>query len=528
MFTLRSIEQGEYIVHATKNGYLVGSYGAKRPFGALGRVKVAEDARVHDVVIRLWPEVTIEGRVTDERGAPVMGATVRAISRFVETHVESAITDDRGTYRISQLQPGEYTVAVQCDVDSRAIDASVVSSKNPGFGTNDSFLLDQDRRNIMTVRGPMPAASKDGRRNLYMTSFFNGSTFARAEPVRLGAGQNRPGVDITLRARPAVRVSGRIVGPTGSIPGLVVGLRPEGDPADLFVQHMSAVAAPGGDFSFLLAPSGRYALTAQRRVPPPTPVRFNDRGEPVYGYDDVIMIDEDDFWLEMPLTIANGDISNLELVVRAGTTVSGKVIGEDGQPPQVKQGRGLIFSAVEEGPYGSKLYAAQFKDDGSFSFKARPGRYFASGPSTTSKMWLKTMSLNGKNIADGPFIVGTEPITGLEVVLSPDTTKLEGTILGTQGGSPVATVVIFPVSRTRWDGLKNNFHRARKIEVDEAKFEVSGMLPDEYFVAAVDDSLMDGWPSAATLERLSRVASRIRLSEGVPSSVTLTFRDRER
>jgi hypothetical protein len=56
-------------------------------------------------------DVTITGRVADQNGALIPGATVTVV--LVKTGVErSVLTDDDGRYRIIELEPGEYTVRV--------------------------------------------------------------------------------------------------------------------------------------------------------------------------------------------------------------------------------------------------------------------------------------------------------------------------------------------------------------------------------------------------------------------------------
>src|SRR5580765_2274386 len=51
--------------------------------------------------------VTISGKVTDQNGAVVPGATVTA--KLVDTKVErAAVTDGDGNYKIIQLAPGKY------------------------------------------------------------------------------------------------------------------------------------------------------------------------------------------------------------------------------------------------------------------------------------------------------------------------------------------------------------------------------------------------------------------------------------
>src|SRR5207244_3910478 len=53
--------------------------------------------------------VTITGKVTDQHGAIIPGATVKAT--LANTRVErTVVTDGDGNYKIIQLAPGKYTV----------------------------------------------------------------------------------------------------------------------------------------------------------------------------------------------------------------------------------------------------------------------------------------------------------------------------------------------------------------------------------------------------------------------------------
>ena len=73
--------------------------------------------------------VTIQGRVTDQNGAIIPGATVTAV--LVKTNIErKVVANDEGRYKIIQLDPGEYTVR----------------ASSSGFAT-------EEKTNIATVAG---------------------------------------------------------------------------------------------------------------------------------------------------------------------------------------------------------------------------------------------------------------------------------------------------------------------------------------------------------------------------------------
>jgi hypothetical protein len=71
----------------------------------------------------VWKYAVIGGTVVDEAGEPVVGVGVRALPRNVVggrerfgnldvTPAPTAVTDDRGMFRLSQLLPGTYVVGI--------------------------------------------------------------------------------------------------------------------------------------------------------------------------------------------------------------------------------------------------------------------------------------------------------------------------------------------------------------------------------------------------------------------------------
>ncbi|MEZ5392632.1 MAG: carboxypeptidase-like regulatory domain-containing protein [Bryobacterales bacterium] len=117
----------------------------------------------------------IAGRVTDERGQPVVGARVIAFEPHVYTEMDmlggleehGSTTDDRGDYRIWDLEPGAYVVAVMPE------------HADPAGG------VVRIRRSVVFY----PA----------------GRSLVRQEPVKLGWGQVREGVDLKTSKGPTRR-----------------------------------------------------------------------------------------------------------------------------------------------------------------------------------------------------------------------------------------------------------------------------------------------------------------------------------
>jgi hypothetical protein len=117
-FVFRDLPRGAFGITASKPGYTDGGYGRRRQTGLLQLLTLAEGERVGDVVIRVWKHGAITGTVVDEAGEPLVNVVVRAFRRATGMGARyfgmasMAVTDDRGMYRLGNLQPAEYVVAV--------------------------------------------------------------------------------------------------------------------------------------------------------------------------------------------------------------------------------------------------------------------------------------------------------------------------------------------------------------------------------------------------------------------------------
>jgi len=112
-FAFDNLPAGCFNVTAARKAYLTSAFGAAYPGGPGTRVSVADAAHVNDVRITLWKGAVLTGVITDASGTPVPSLAV-SVFRSTSTRFESAgvdVTDDRGSYRVYGLHPGEYIVA---------------------------------------------------------------------------------------------------------------------------------------------------------------------------------------------------------------------------------------------------------------------------------------------------------------------------------------------------------------------------------------------------------------------------------
>jgi hypothetical protein len=521
------VEPADYTLNAeTEVGF--GRYGATRANGRSRTVHVKADARVEDVTIPLWPLGSIEGRVTDERGGPLGGIGVQLEPSASGGTSQWIKTGPDGSYRARHLPPGQYIAVVDSWLFNLPLEADPPTASLSGTGY--PFLIDSDRRTLMLAVLPLLAGDEEGRRRMFVSSVYSKRRGGRAEPVRITAGEVHRGIDIILGSKTGVRVTGTLTTPSGPVSGGVVALRRVDLPEQLGINEIAAGARPDGTFAFVAVPPGRYALTAYKRVPPFTMARLDGAGRPVPGYDDTMSPDESDYFLERSLDVGTSDVSNLALQMQPGTTVSGTLTLDGHAPEAGKTGCVYLLSLVKRLLGDARTGCS--RPDGTFALKARPGTYVVTaGP--LSKDWaFDGTSMGGREIADGPITVGSEPIENVHVRLTSRRRGLAGTVVMSDGSAPDrAGVIVFPRDRKWWATRQALYARSiypdrqnRTVTAD-GRFELLGLLPGEYFAAAVDEDLFADPVTPATLNRLVRIATRLTVPESGLTTIRLRCDD---
>ena len=522
-FEIANLAAADYSIYTSGTGdYLDAAYGARGP-AALGRpLTVAEGARL-EITVSAWPAASIAGRVVDERGRPVTGATVQLVSRLGQSYGSSGV-DDRGEYAIARLPPGEYTVGVQVSLMSRTL-----APPAPPRGPSDyvpplePYLVDRGARTVLTTYGaPLPPSATTARPNVYVTSYYGGSTnVAGARYFPLSVGEARSGVELVLKSEPAFRLAGVATGPDGPVPGLFLTLLPDGVAESYRNGRITATAAADGAFVFVGVPAGGYKLRAYRREPALTEVSVASSGALLVAMDDVIMRDPEALWAEVPIAVGGEDVDGVAVMLRRGTTISGRTVMDDQTEPAFQRGAPRVGlgrigseSAIDD-PF------IQIKSDGTFSAKARPERYLLNASASPQGWYFKTARLGGRDIGDGPLVVGDSPIGDLELVYTRAKTQIRGNVADSHGlATSDASVMIFPADPGRWDRVEE-FDRGRLVRLTAPGYEISGLMPGDYLIAALD-AVQRTAMTRASFERLARVAARVTLRTGEPVTLNLT------
>jgi hypothetical protein len=109
-FVFPTVAPGIYLLTATHDGYFPGAFGQRLPLGHPAPIEVTADSTLF-AEVRLRHKGAVTGRIFDENGVGTSGIPVVAYrARLPLRFAGSALSDDRGVFRIPGLEAGKYWV----------------------------------------------------------------------------------------------------------------------------------------------------------------------------------------------------------------------------------------------------------------------------------------------------------------------------------------------------------------------------------------------------------------------------------
>jgi len=552
-FAFRALPAGRYSLTAVKPGFVDGAHGRRRPSGPTQPVELVEGERVTDATVPLWRHSAITGTVVDERGEPVVAATVQALRRATVAGMPKLSpgpidqTDDRGVYRIGMLEPGDYVVVLPSGRDgrqtirietpaiaglARAAATFVTASAGPVRMGPDGLPIFGQPESLVGPAGLAP----DGTPLTYQTLFYPSSTTpTRAATVRLGSGEERGGVDFERRPVPSARVTGTLIGPDGPAANVTVTLLPQG--SDEITSPVGAEVARSdarGRFSLDHIAPGPYVL----RVAQAPSVRFGGGGDQevvtggggTFVMRTAVMVggrggaapplpDEPTLWAEVPVSVSGN--TDVPVTLNTGVRVSGQVAfsGAADRPandrlPAIR----VTLDPADGRTSGMQLnLRGRIEPTGQFrTMSVPPGNYFLRVDALPQGWYFRGALLGGRDVTDMPLAVEGEDITGVTLSFTDRQTELSGSVTSPDNGeSANALVIVFPADRGGWINYGARPRRLQSTRAsDTGAFSFGGLPPGEYFLAAVRDEVAGDWQQAEFLDAISTSATRVRLGEG--------------
>jgi hypothetical protein len=270
-YQLERLTEGEWLVTASKGGYVTWQFGQRRPFQTPPPIALKRGERF-TADIPLTRGGAISGRVYDLSGDALAGLQVRVYRATMEQGTRRLkpvgipdMTDDTGSYRVYGLPPGDYYVAASLRV-----------------APHDSIV-----------------------ETTYSPTYFPGTgSLSEAQRIKLGLGGEASATFPLLSLR-STRVSGVVLNGAGS-------------PADAFLNLVSkgselgvptgagGVTRSDGTFTLADVSPGRYVLKATLRGDGP------------------------DESASLPLVVDGDELTGVTLVTGRPATLRGTVVADAG------------------------------------------------------------------------------------------------------------------------------------------------------------------------------------------------------
>jgi hypothetical protein len=487
------------------------------------RVPLAVGERVTDVTIRLHRLASISGTVTDDQGDAAVGVGVVAYRRAIlNGHVTSfgtneARTDDRGEYRLTNLQAGEYLVCA-CRHDPIPFDGVLLAT----LASDPMQLLGVASR---ALKVGADVASIDGVRTFAPAFHPAAALMSRATPIVVGDGDHRQNNGIQVTVVRAARISGTVVGAPGDVVASQIRLRPAGDGPDSPMTIEPTLVQPNGRFDFAGMPSGTYVINVSMPALPqsgagPTGAALALLGRAASGISPRVggasQRPDPPFWGETTVTVGDADVTGVIVALRPAASVTVTIDLPPLPPPVQGQPipvRGVQFVSLRPDTRGVPPFG-RLQPDGTYLVPGlAPGLYSVT-PNAAPGFRIDRVTLHGEDITDLPFEMGDTSVTDLVATfVNGPGAKISGTVTGEIAD---ICVLVFPANRRFWAEPGAALRRFETIPVPRTgTFSTNQPLPaGDYLVIAVPDSQAVDWQWPSQLEALALQAQKVTVAAG--------------
>lgn len=476
-FVIPEIEPGDYFLSAERNGFVRGAYGARRAGQPGTVINVSAGAEMTGFVIKLTPQAVLAGRLTDEEGEPVQGATVEVLhKRYIRNRLRwiaagRGMTNDLGEFRIANIPPGKYLLAAV------------------------------EGRGMMRPRRVLPSPSGSSAETAYARVYYPSVTDpGQASLIEVAPGAEVAGLDMRLQKTRVYRIRGQVLDPSGQpASGALVMAVPSGeDDAPMMGPGAPpARVGPDGKFDIHGVPPGSYTLMAQlwERQQGGMPVTCRQKVE-----------------------VTDGNVDGVVLTLSTGITLTGSLRVVDGEAKGFDYSRVRLRLTPDEQILFAPAPNGSVKQDGSITIAGiSPGKYSLTAIAMPQDSYIKSVKVGGHESVDGTVDLSSGSAASLEVVVSLKPAQLSGTVQGSDGAVSGATVVLVP------EGAKGALtENVRTATTDQnGSFTLRGLAPGEYKLFAWEDVEPGSYFDPEFRKPYEGNAVTVKLDQGAAVSVTV-------
>lgn len=430
-FLFDHVAAGTYEIVGGKQGY----YTDDRKHGMQTVVDLAADATVKDVLVRLLPLGIISGRIVDEVNDPVRTVEVRLLGvehyrgrEFLNT-MGSAVSDDRGEYRIFDIRPGSYYLLAEHNVSKEW-------KKETGITPPRGSRLDIAYPPLM---------------------YPGTSDMQQAQKIVVSPGDDLH-ADFSLFPVQAVSIAGRVVNGMNSRPITNPSVVAYWGPTASVMARTAEIVANSSYFEIRGIGPGTYTLRTT----------FVDDGE--------------SFSDERVVEIGPQGVRNLLISGLPDFDIVGHVRVDSTRYPAFMPS--VEFAST--GPRNSSIFrVGTTRPDNQFTGKLHPGdRYRVNVPNLPQDFYLKSVQVSGHEVANTDVVIGGRH-TEVDLLVSAGGGHIDGTALNDKH-EPVSGsyVLLVPDSNDTPDA---DLIRPTRADV-KGKFSLRGIPPGSYKLFAFEDA----------------------------------------
>ena len=402
-------------------------------------------------------------------------------------------TDDRGQYRVFDLEPGEYFVSVTLPRRRGRFGAGGAGGRGARGGRGGGWLFGAQDVENPTATGLAP-------------SYYPGVTMLReAVPLTVGLSQEISGVNFAAQLVRMARVGGMVFGPDGS-------------PARGTQVLLTSAEVTGRAAAFTLA--GRVDRDGYFEVNSVPPGRYT-----VQALSGRARRDSERVFASREITVDGQDITDLTMMLRRGAEIRGTLTFNGSQMPDPSDLERLLVttSPLNPTPFEQRGRSdAGVEADGSFVLSnIGGGARLIRMNRLPDGLQLKAVYLEGRDVIDTPraFTAG-QTISGVTLVLTDQITELTGMVHDDRGQALTEfTVIAFPTDERLWQPQSRHITASRPDQ--NAQYRMRGLPPGDYLLSVVEVVEQGEWFDPRFLDDLRRRAARVTLRDGEHRSLNL-------
>lgn len=544
-----ALPDGDYEIAAEASGYASGRFGRMRAGGPAQRLTLARNEWRVDANIAMWRLGAIEGVVLDEFGEGIAGMRVHALRREhgdagpVITDIETAVTDDRGAFRIAALVPGHYLVmtpSVQVTVPLDVMTSIAQTGRGGGgitallgifdargpdepgsgrFAAENLVPLSEDFASLRGRVAEPPPPGEDGVPYVYPTQYYSSTDLpSLATAIDLEPGMQFFNAGFELRPVPARTVQGVVMGPAGPTSNQLLRLVPDtGEDFGAGFEVARTISNLEGEFTFLDVPAGRYVLEVRdvESFNQLSPRPFVPAGAvPRAGADaEPIPRRPDQWWARIPINVFNADVEDLTVTLQPTRSIIGQVRFETtGAPPRTAEVDEIRVSLKPAGGGRAGVRAARTSATGGFALDGLWPRSYYVDLVLPPGWSVSSIDGQGRDLATMPLdaSMGSGDVA-VTVRLTDAQTLLRGTVRDASGRTVDDRIVVVVPADTR----ARPPLRTREVRVaSTGEYFVSGLPPGRYQVMALSGDEAARWREPGGPGRMAARAHVVTLGAG--------------